>query len=424
MQGKMRLSRVFFEETGGMAKLLFLAHRVPFPPDKGDKIRAFHILEHLSKRHQIWLGAGADNAADMQHLPMARMRYADAYFGLARGAGLAANMTLAGLTGMPMSVARFHQSGLARWIDTVLRTVKPDLVYVYSSALAHYVAGRLPVSTGLIIDFVDADAEKWRAYAANAAPPAGWVYAREFHSVVRYERRILKAAEAGLLVSETERRIQAGFSPEGAAKLHVVPNGVDTDFFRPDIARARPCEASIVFTGTMDYLPNIDAVRWFAHDIFPAVRHACPDATFRIVGARPVEDVRALARLPGVTVTGAVPDIRPYILDAAVVVAPLRIARGIQNKVLEGMAAGRPLVVTPEALDGIDAEAGRDVLAPRGAGDFAAAVIDVLTGRARPDLGGNGRAYVLARHQWSTQLAKLDVLVNGILHRRSAQASA
>jgi sugar transferase (PEP-CTERM/EpsH1 system associated) len=407
-----------------MAKLLFLAHRVPFPPDKGDKIRAFHILEHLSKRHRIWLGAGADDAADMRHLPMARMRYGDAYFGLTHGAGRAAGMALAGLTGQPLSVARFRQPGLARWIGTVLRTVKPDLVYVYSSALAQYVAGHLPANASLIVDFVDADAEKWREYAASAPPPAGWIYNREFHSLVRYERRILRAAEAGILVSETERRLQAGFSPESAAKLHVVPNGVDTDFFRPDAAYGQADKASIVFTGTMDYPPNIDAVRWFARDILPTVRLACPDATFRIVGARPVEEVRALARLPGVIVTGTVPDIRPYIFGAAVVVAPLRIARGIQNKVLEGMAAGRPLVVTPQALDGIDAEAGRDVLVRGGAGDFAMAVVDVLTGRAPPDLGGNGRAYVLARHQWPAQLAKLDGLVNGILHRRSAQASA
>src|ERR1700761_6850539 len=219
--------------SGRMAKILFLAHRVPFPPNKGDKIRAFHILEHLSRTHEIWLGACADDAADMQHLTMARSRYAGACFGLTTRSGRSANMALAGLTNQPMSVARFHQTGLERWTRDVLRDVKPDLVYIYSSAMARYVVGRLPPATGLIVDFVDADAEKWRAYANEKKAPGRWIYAREFDSLVRYERAVLDAADAGILVSETERRLQSGFAPDGASKLHVIANGVDADYFQP-----------------------------------------------------------------------------------------------------------------------------------------------------------------------------------------------
>jgi sugar transferase (PEP-CTERM/EpsH1 system associated) len=406
-----------------MAKILFLAHRVPFPPNKGDKIRAFHILEHLSRAHEIWLGACADDADDMRHLAMARSRYAGACFGLTTRLGRSANMALAGFADLPMSVARFRQRGLEQWTRDVLHNVKPDLVYIYSSAMARYVIGCLPPGTGLIVDFVDADAEKWRAYANETRAPRRWIYAREFDSLVRYERAVLDAADAGILVSETERRLQSGFAPDGASKLHVIPNGVDADYFQP-VETAAGDAAKIVFTGTMDYLPNIDAVRWFAHDMLPGVRQACPQAVFQIVGAKPTAEVLALAALPGVEVVGAVPDIRPYLFGANVIVAPLRIARGIQNKVLEGMAAGKPVVATPQALDGIDAAVGRDVLVGVNPMDFIGAVTDVLCQRVAPDLGGQARAYILARHRWGEALATLDPMVAKILHARSAQASA
>ena len=406
-----------------MARILFLAHRVPFPPNKGDKIRAFHILEHLARRHDVWLGACADDSADMQYLPMARERYKDACFGLTTGVGRAAQMALGGLAGAPISVARFRHGRLAEWIGAVLEEVQPDLVYVYSSALAQYVVGRIPAGTALVVDFVDADAEKWRAYSANAGAPACWIYGREMASLVRYEKHVLDAADAGILVSETERRLQAGFAPAGAAKLHVIPNGVDTDYFRPP-ETAPSARSTILFTGTMDYLPNIDAVRWFAGDMLPSVRRSCPEAVFQIVGAKPTPAVLALAGSPSVEVVGAVPDMRPYLFRAKVIVAPLRIARGIQNKVLEGMAAGKAVVATPQALDGIDAVAGRDVLVGADEGEFIAAVTDILQGRAAPDLGARARDYVVANHRWDETLAALDRLLARLLHHSSAQASA
>jgi len=407
-----------------MAKILFLAHRVPFPPNKGDKIRAFHILEHLRARHQVWLGAAADDPQDMMHLAPARQRHAGVHFGLVGGLTRICNMMSAGLTGAPLSVARFRERKLARWIDGVLDDVKPDLVYVYSSALAQYVIGRLPSGTGLIVDFVDADAEKWRAYAAKSPPPMRWIYAREFDRLVRYEAALMSTADAGVLVSETERLLQAGYARDHAARLHVISNGVDTGYFAPAEPANRAARADIVFTGTMDYLPNIQAVCWFAREVLPVVRSAFPHATFRIVGAKPAAEVHALAELAGVEVTGAVPDVRPYLHSAAVVVAPLQIARGIQNKVLEAMAAARPVVATPQALDGIDAKIGSDVLVAEGRDAFADAVMAVLGGDTPASLGQRARAYVLARHQWQDKLASLDGLIADVLHRRSAQSAA
>jgi sugar transferase (PEP-CTERM/EpsH1 system associated) len=405
-----------------MAKILFLAHRAPFPPDKGDKIRAFHILEHLAARHDVWLGAGADDLADLQHLAAAKLRCRDAYIAPLGRARRIWNMSLGALAGRPLSVARFRHPLLDRWIAEVLQDVRPDVVFVYSSAMAQYVVGRLPPGARLIVDFVDADAEKWRAYARRAPAPLCWVYAAEARRLVRFERRVLAAATAGILISEAERSLFAAQAPQGAAKLQTIANGVDLDYFHP--ADAPPCGANIVFCGRMDYAANVDGAEWFARHVLPAVRVARPDARFQIVGAAPSAQVRALARLPGVEVTGTVPDVRPYLANASVVVAPLRVARGIQNKVLEGMAAARPVVVTPEALQGIAAEPGREVLLACDAAAFASAVGDVLLGRSPADLGTRGRAFVLRRHQWAGQLAALDRLIGDASAPPSAQAAA
>ncbi len=402
------------DEPHGMARILFLAHRVPFPPNKGDKIRACNILGHLAASHDIWLGAIADDPADMAHLSWARRHFRDACFGAVGKSRMAANMARAALSRSPLSVDRFRHPALGRWIGEVLEQVRPDLIYVFSSALAHYVADRIPTGSRMIVDFVDADAEKWRAYAARARPPARWLYEAEFRNLIRYETRILKAAAAGILITETERALMSRLQPGAAGKLHVIGNGVDTDYFAPPAGIVPGSD--IVFCGMMDYLPNIDAVCWFARDIFPHVRQACPQARLRIVGARPTAPVQALDRLDGVEITGAVPDVRPYLHGAAAIVAPLRIARGIQNKVLEAMAAGRPTIVTCQALEGIGARHGHEVLVADTAGDLAKAVIAVLRGEAPKELGRAGRAYVVAHHRWKAQLAGLDDLVADVLH--------
>jgi sugar transferase (PEP-CTERM/EpsH1 system associated) len=301
--------------------------------------------------------------------------------------------------------------------------VKPDLVYVYSSAPAQFVLDGLPQRTQLLVDFVDADAEKWRQYAERSKAPMRWVYAAEFQRLARFDRRTLAIARAGILVSDTERRLLAQFAPAHAHKLHVVSNGVDADYFKPAAAECAD-GANIVFTGMMDYKPNIDAVCWFASEILPRVRARRPDARFRIVGAKPSRQVLALGALPGVEVVGAVGDVRPYLFGAAVVVAPLRIARGVQNKVLEGMASGRPVVATSAALDGIDAEPGRDLLVADDAETFSSAVCATLSGGVPADLAERGRAYVLANHSWSRVLAPLDRLIAEAANARSAEAAA
>jgi sugar transferase (PEP-CTERM/EpsH1 system associated) len=230
--------------------------------------------------------------------------------------------------------------------------------------------------------------------------------------LLAFDRAEAARTDAAIFVSEDEKRIFDRLSPETAAKHLAIPNGVDVGFFDPSKVSARANTApAIVFVGMMDYWPNIDAVTWFAKDILPLVRRGQPQARFQIVGARPVAAVTALGSLDGVEVTGAVDDVRPYVAGAAVVVAPLRIARGIQNKVLEGMAMARPVVTTAGALEGINAQRGHDLLTGETPEEIATAVVSIIEGRAPKGLGEAARAFVLSRHDWGANLRKLDDLI-------------
>src|SRR5262249_13933678 len=202
----------------------------------------------------------------------------------------------------------------------------------------------------------DLDSDKWSQYSRRMHGPFRWLYRREAEKLFEYERRCAKVFDASFFVSEAEASLFTAKAPEASGRVSVVENGVDTDYFSPQGRYSNPYaadEAALVFTGAMDYWANVDAVTWFSREVLPRVRSGFPAACFYIVGTRPARAVRDLARLPGVRVTGAVPDVRPYLAHARVAVAPLRIARGVQNKVLEAMAMARPLVASPQAVDGI-----------------------------------------------------------------------
>jgi sugar transferase (PEP-CTERM/EpsH1 system associated) len=266
-----------------------------------------------------------------------------------------------------------------------------------------------------VIDFVDVDSQKWTEYAQRQSWPLSWVYAREGRTLLRFEREMARSMDASVFVSPAEARLFASLAPESAGKLHAINNGVDTDYFSPEKSYENPFPAGtrpLVFTGAMDYWPNIDAVDFFARSVLPPVRESFPDAAFWIVGSNPSKPVLDLASQPGVTVTGRVPDVRPYLAHARAVVAPLRIARGIQNKVLEAMAMAKTVVATPQAAEGIEGAAGRDYLvAPVGEAFIALTKQALAPGAA--DLGAAARSYVLATYHWQKSLYKLDVILDG-----------
>ena len=349
-----------------MARLLFLAHRIPYPPDKGEKIRAFHILRHLSHHFEVECGCLVDDPADEAHIAGLSAEVAHLEARRVRGRALAALRHLR--PGRPLSWGWFRDAGLARWVGRGLA------------------AGRLPMRL---------------------------VHRREARTLLALERRAALAFDRALFVSAAEVDRFTALAPETRPRVGFLENGVDAARFDPAGTWPDPLPgpgAKIVFTGAMGYAPNIEAVVWFAEAMLPAIRARHPATRFVVVGQNPAPAVRALEGLPGVTVTGTVGDVRPYLAHAALAVAPLRLARGIQNKVLEAMAMALPVVATPQAFEGIHATPGRDLLVAGDPAAFAAAVSAVLEGR-HPGLGRAARAAVLAGHDWRATLAPLDALL-------------
>jgi sugar transferase (PEP-CTERM/EpsH1 system associated) len=388
--------------------LLLLIHRIPYPPNKGDKIRSYHLLKHLAQHYRVHLATFVDDANDWQYVPHVEALCASSHFAamqplLARVKSLGAL-----LKNRSLSLDYYRDAAMARWVKDTVAAHKIGRVLVFSSAMAQYADPYRDARR--VIDFCDVDSDKWRQYAEQKSWPMSWLYRYEANQLLAYERQVARDYDASLFVSAPEADLFRQLAPESTARIGHFSNGVDTEYFSPEHALANPYaagERALVFTGAMDYWPNVDAVQWFAADIFPALRERFGDVRFYIVGSRPAPAVQALAKLPGVVVTGTVPDVRPYIAHAAVAVAPLRIARGIQNKVLEAMAMAAAVVVSPQALEGIEAVPGADlVLAPDGAA-FIAAVAALLAGpdSARTALGAAARARVQARYSWSSNLA-------------------
>lgn len=394
-----------------MRNLLFLTQRIPYPPIKGEKIRPLQILRHLRQSYDVHLGCLVDDPDDEQHVATVEALCTTSHFArLDRKR--AKLMCLTGLlTGEPLSVTFYRDRGLAAWVRRTLREIEPEAIFVCSSNMAPYVLGRASTAKVTLCDLADVDSEKWRAYAETGRGPMRHVHRREWRRVAALEGRIARELDWSTFVSAEEAALFRTQRPSEADKIRAVPSGVDFGYFDPAIAQDPPYPTdrlNFVFTGTMDYPPNVDAVRWFARDILPIIRRTAP-AHFHIVGSSPSAEVRALAG-DGVFVTGRVPDVRPYVAHATAAVAPMRIARGIQNKVLEAMAMGRPVVVTPAALEGIDAVPGRDLLLGDGAEAFAARCLEA----ARPEsaaIGAAARQLIERSYSWAGRLRGFDALL-------------
>lgn len=392
-----------------MADLLYLVHRLPYPPNKGDKVRSYHLLKHLAARHRVFLGTFIDDPDDEQHLATVQGLCAEVH-AVRLAPRMARIASLAGLlNGQALTLRYYRDAGLARWVDRVVAGQRPAASVVFSSSMAQYVEHHAGLP--MLVDFVDVDSAKWSEYAGNHAWPMSWLYRREGERLLAYERAIAVQAKRSFFVTDKETALFHRLAPESAAQVEPLGNGVDAAFFAPDAARPSPYaadEVPLVFTGAMDYWPNVDAVCWFAEEVLPLLRRDWPALRFHIVGRSPTPQVQALAG-EHVRVTGTVPDVRPYLQHARVVVAPLRLARGIQNKILEAMAMGRPVVAAQACLEAIDAEPGRELLGATTAADFARHVDALMRAPAQADaIGAAGRERVLHGYSWTARLAGVD----------------
>lgn len=397
-----------------MGEIIFLAHRIPYPPDRGDRIRSFHILRHLAGLRPVHLLGFVDSVADRkaakEMLPMLASLHVEVRTRSTLVAGLQSL-----LRHLPVSIAAFASKRLQATVDQLIEDRPIDAIFAYSGQMAQFV----PLELGgrrFVMDFVDIDSAKFAAYGAQSHGPMAWVHRREGRLLAQFEREVAEQADVSLFVSEAEAAMFRGRTGLSPHRVRAMDNGIDTRHFDPAAFQhiADP-EPMIVFTGQMDYRPNVEAVEYFARRTFPAIRAKHPSSLFAIVGRNPTSAVRKLAEVKGVMVTGEVPDTRPWIAAATVVVAPLGIARGVQNKILEAMAMARPVVASPAAFEGIDAVPGRDLLVAEGY-DMANAVSRLIAEPAyAAEIAKAARERMVARYDWEAQLRALDAMI-GVDH--------
>ena len=395
--------------------LLFLAHRIPFPPNRGDKMRSFHILRHLCRETRVHLGCFAEDDAEAAQVEALREAVGE---GLGEvhverlGGGRLGWAARALRRGEPVNLAAFHSPAMARFAIAMLARPGLEAVYAFSVQMAQFVPPRR--RQRFVMDFVDFDSAKYAAYAEGPPTPRRLVYRREAARLLAYERETAERADLSLFISEAEAELFLARAQPRRSHVRVLANGIDLATYDPSFPFAHPAPGGplIVFTGQMDYPPNIEAVSHFAAHALPLIHRRRPDARFAIVGRNPSPVVERLAAAEGVIVTGEVPDTRPWLAAAAAVVAPLRLARGVQNKVLEAMAMARPVVASSAAFTGIDAVPGRDLVVADSDPDQARALLELIADPAAAErLGRAARACVESSYSWDAKLAGLPALL-------------
>jgi sugar transferase (PEP-CTERM/EpsH1 system associated) len=385
-------------------KILYLAHRVPYPPNKGDKIRSYHHVRHLAQRHEVRVVAFVDEPEDERYASALREYCRDVVLiRLDKRAALLRGLrTLA--RGRTLSEGYFGAPEMQRAISRVAAANAFDVVWTYSSVMAQY----LPAVNAArqVADFVDVDSEKWRQYSVRGHSLLRWAYRIEAARLRGFESRVSGAVERVLFVSHAEAELFRSFGPP-TVPVEVIPNGVDTTYYRSSAPPASERQPIVLFTGALDYPPNIDAVAFFVDRVLPRVREVVPEVRFVAVGHRPSRRlVRRLApHAAWARVAGSVPDVRPYFDEAHVYVAPLQAGRGVQNKVLEAMAMQVPVVASPLAVAALQVEPDRHVLVCQNPAEYAAAVITLLRGKEHCGrLVGAATELIRQRYLWSENL--------------------
>ena len=386
-----------------MSRVLFLTHRTPFPPDKGDRIRTYHLLRQMAARGRVWLGSLTDEPVSSgTHTALGALceRVVQVPVGR-RSRWLKAAQRLA--SGGSLSEGLFASGALARILRAWAAEVRFDAVVASSSALVPYLRDPAFRDVPKVVDLIDVDSQKWLDFASASKPPKRWLYRLEAARVRKLEQGLAKAVQTASVVSRAEADVYDAFTHPGAAT--VATNGVDLEYFAPRGVEQQP---ALAFVGALDYLPNEDAAVWFARGMWPAIRAKFPNVEFRIIGRNPTPAVRALAALPGVNLVGQVPDVRPFVASASVVVVPLRLARGVQNKVLEAMAMAKAVVAAPASLAALQTVSGTHLLSASTTAEWIDSVCALLADPLRRQaLGGAARRYVEEHHHWERCLQPL-----------------
>jgi sugar transferase (PEP-CTERM/EpsH1 system associated) len=406
--------------------ILFLCHRLPFPPNKGDKIRSHALFRHLASKHTVHLGCFVDDLADAAYIEQVReMAGGSCVFVPLTKQRKLLRSAAAFVSRTSISEAVYRDAGIDRWLDSIVRSFDIDAAIVFGSSMAPYLTRGGKVDPNRVLfDMVDLDSDKWQQYA-NTKTLTSWVYRREARMLLKLERLAAATFAQTYLVSPFEAQSFRSLAPESSDSIRALCNGVDFDYFSPGNYRSPfPSHVEpIVMTGRMDYWPNVEGAIWFAKEVLPLIKLAIPSAKFYVVGASPTTALQSISNAD-VEVTGEVADIRPYIASARVSVAPLRIARGVQNKVLEAFAMQVPTVATEEASRALSARPGIDLWVANSAREFGAAVVSAACGEHRSGVAANGRLYVVNNHNWSKLFASVDDQLETFFARRINSAAS
>lgn len=395
--------------TSSKPNLLYLVHRFPYPPNRGDRIRSYHLLKYLASRYNVYLGTLWDEEPTSHELEVVvGLCKQVAAFPIGRySRWLYAAARLAG--GRSATEGLFQSTGLARCVRAWMSTVKFEYTWAYCSSMVQYVdrASKVP----LIVDLVDVDSQKWFDYANYAQ---GWkrqLFALEGRRLRQLECLLPAACRAVTLVSRNEADIYRQICPND--RTFAVANGVDLEFFCPQVSGASSeCSSRCVFVGALDYRANVQGLNWFCAHCWPTIRRLHPTATLELVGRNPTKCVRRLAEISGVHVVGTVPDVRPYLQGAATAIAPVQVARGIQNKVLEAMAMGIAVVGSPQAIEGIDCQLGKHVLQAATPAAWICHIVSLLNDPTKQKtIGIAAREFVERNYSWAVQLSQLQPLL-------------
>jgi polysaccharide biosynthesis protein PslH len=400
-------------------KILYVCHRFPFPPKRGGKIRPFNMIRHLHASHEVTVASLARSRTEAEE-GRGLAQYCSHYevavvFDPLQNARMLARLP----TPVPSSFGYFRSPALARKITHLLRTTSFDLIFVHCSSVARYVSNVTNVAK--ILDFGDMDSQKWLDYARLRSFPLNLGYRLEAIKLVAEEKRLARAFDVCTATTRAEWNTLESYATGAATDWF--PNGVDSDYFAPAGEGYDP--DAISFIGRMDYYPNQECMIGFCRSVLPLIRERRPGAKLTIVGADPSPEIRKLAGIPGVSVTGSVPDVRPYLQSSAVMVAPLGVARGTQNKILEAMAAGVPVVTSTAAAGGVDAIAGTHLQVADSAADIAAATLQMMSDAAtRRRFALAGRARMLSHHAWDKSMQRLDRIIERCVESRAFPATS
>jgi len=405
--------------------ILFLCHRIPYPPNKGDKIRAYHLLQFLRQHYDVVLGCFIDQPEDRQHVSHLQGEVAELFAIPIRPWRSRLKMVGGLLKNRPLSLAFYDYPEMHAWVRRSVEHHKIKRMLVYSSQMGQF--GEHPsVQMQMLrkaIDFVDVDSDKWLQYSHSHRGPMRWLYSREHRTLARYEQKLAEQFDHSVFVSPCEAKLFAAKVPSSRHKVIGIENGVDFSYFDPallDDLTNPYLDLSgpvLVFTGAMDYWANVNAMIWFCQEVWPELLLIRPDLRLYIVGANPSDKVKQLGKLAGVEVTGRVDDIRPYIGCADVVVAPMRIARGIQNKVLEAMAMARPVVASAMAWEGLDIPLQQRPYLAEQVSQWVEMIDTLLKDDTQADhIGWHNRRAVVERYSWQGCLGRWVEILHGCQH--------